>query len=539
MPKVLISDKLSQAAIAIFERRGIEVLFKPGLSPAELRGIIGPFDGLAVRSATKVTRELLDAAPNLKVVGRAGIGVDNVDVTSATARGVVVMNTPYGNAITTAEHAIAMMFALARQIPEASASTKAGKWEKNRFMGVELSAKTLGLIGCGNIGSIVADRAVGLKMKVVAFDPFLSEKRAVELGVEKVELDELLARADFVTLHTPLTEQTRNILGRQNLAKLKRGARVINCARGGLVDEAAGGPGLDAAEAALYEALQSGHLAGAALDVFAEEPATASPLFALENVVCTPHLGAATAEAQENVALQVADQMADYLLSGAVTNAINMPSVTAEEAPRLKPYMELARLLGGMAGQLTAAAEGAPQAIRVEYEGHVAELNRRPLTAAALAGVLGPLLGAVNMVNAPVVARERGIDVAETVVERRGDYASLLRITVVTAGQERCVAGTLVGEARPRLVEIKGIAVEADFAPHMLYVTNEDKPGFIGRFGMALANAGINIATFHLGRATSGGDAVCLVSLDGPLPEPVLAEVRRLPLVRQAVQLRF
>ncbi len=528
MPKVLISDKLSQAAIAIFERRGIEVLFKPGLSPAELRGIIGPFDGLAVRSATKVTRELLDAAPNLKVVGRAGIGVDNVDVTSATARGVVVMNTPYGNAITTAEHAIAMMFALARQIPEASASTKAGKWEKNRFMGVELSAKTLGLIGCGNIGSIVADRAVGLKMKVVAFDPFLSEKRAVELGVEKVELDELLARADFVTLHTPLTEQTRNILGRQNLAKLKRGARVINCARGGLVDEAA-----------LYEALQSGHLAGAALDVFEEEPATASPLFALENVVCTPHLGAATAEAQENVALQVADQMADYLLSGAVTNAINMPSVTAEEAPRLKPYMELARLLGGMAGQLTAAAEGAPQAIRVEYEGHVAELNRRPLTAAALAGVLGPLLGAVNMVNAPVVARERGIDVAETVVERRGDYASLLRITVVTAGQERSVAGTLVGEARPRLVEIKGIAVEADFAPHMLYVTNEDKPGFIGRFGMALANAGINIATFHLGRATSGGDAVCLVSLDGPLPEPVLAEVRRLPLVRQAVQLRF
>jgi D-3-phosphoglycerate dehydrogenase len=528
MPKVLISDKLSPASVEIFRRRGIEVDFRPGLSPAELRAIIAPYDGLAVRSATKVTRELMEAAPNLKVVGRAGIGVDNVDVTSATARGVVVMNTPYGNAITTAEHAIAMMFALARQLPEASASTKAGKWEKNRFMGVELFGKTLGLIGCGNIGSIVADRAVGLHMKVVAFDPFLSERRAVELGVEKVELNELLERADFVTLHAPLTEQTRNILSRENLAKLKKGARLINCARGGLVDEAA-----------LCDALKSGHLAGAALDVFETEPATDSPLFTLENVVCTPHLGAATAEAQENVALQVADQMADYLLTGAVSNAINMPSVTAEEAPRLKPYMELARLLGGMAGQLTQAQDGALKAIRVEYEGHVAELNRRPLTAAGLAGVLGPLLGAVNMVNAPVVAKERGIDVAETVHERSGDYASLLRVTVVTDRYQRSVAGTLVGEAKPRLVEIKGIAVEADFAADMLYVTNHDRPGFIGRFGMVLANAGINIATFHLGRAAPGGDAICLVSLDGPIPEPVLAEVRALPLVVQAVPLRF
>jgi D-3-phosphoglycerate dehydrogenase len=528
MPKVLISDKLSPAAVEIFRRRGVEVEFRPGLSPAELRAVIGPYDGLAVRSATKVTRELLDAAPNLKVVGRAGIGVDNVDVTSATARGVVVMNTPYGNAITTAEHAIALMFALARQIPEASASTKAGRWEKNRFMGVELSGKTLGLIGCGNIGSIVADRAIGLHMKVVAYDPFLSEKRALELGVEKVELNELLERADIVTLHTPLTEQTRNILGRENLAKLKKGARLINCARGGLVDEGA-----------LHEALRSGHLAGAALDVFETEPATDSPLFGLENVVCTPHLGAATAEAQENVALQIADQMADYLLSGAVSNAINMPSVTAEEAPRLKPYMELARELGAMAGQLTAARQGAIRAIRVEYEGHAAELNRRPLTAAALAGVLTPLMGAVNMVNAPVVAKERGIEVAETVHERSGDYATLLRLTVVTEEGEKAVAGTLVGTGRPRLVAIKGIPVEADFAPDMLYVTNQDRPGFIGRFGMVLANAGINIATFHLGRAREGGDAVCLVALDGPIPDPVLAEVRRLPLVVQAVALRF
>jgi D-3-phosphoglycerate dehydrogenase len=528
MPRVLISDKLSPAAIDIFRGRGVEVEFRPGLSPTELRAVIGPFDGLAVRSATKVTRELLDAAPNLKVVGRAGIGVDNVDVTSATARGVVVMNTPYGNAITTAEHAIAMMFALARQIPEASVSTKAGKWEKNRFMGVELFGKTLGLIGCGNIGSIVADRAVGLRMKVIAYDPFLSERRAVELGVEKVELAELLERADIVTLHTPLTDQTRNILDRGNLARMKRGARLINCARGGLVDEDA-----------LAEALRDGHLAGAALDVFEVEPAQASPLFGLENVVCTPHLGAATAEAQENVALQVADQMADYLLTGAVANAINMPSVTAEEAPRLKPYMELARRLGAMAGQLTSAQSGAIRAIRVEYEGHAAELNRRPLTAAALAGVLTPMMGAVNMVNAPVLAKERGIDVAETVHERRGDYATLLHLTVVTDDMERRVGGTLAGESRPRLVEIKGIPVEADFAPHMLYVTNQDRPGFIGRFGMVLANAGINIATFHLGRAAPGGDAICLVGLDAPIPDPVLAEVRGLPLVMRAVPLAF
>jgi len=528
MPKVLISDKLSPAAVQIFKDRGIEVDFKPGLKPAEIREIIGAYDGLAVRSATKVTRELIEAAPRLKVVGRAGIGVDNVDITSATARGVVVMNTPFGNAITTAEHAIAMMFALARQIPEASASTKAGKWEKNRFMGVELTGKTLGLIGCGNIGSIVADRANGLRMKAIAFDPFLSEKRAVELGVEKVELDALVARADIITLHAPLTEQTRNVLSRERIFAMKKGARLINCARGGLVDEAA-----------LYDALKSGHLAGAALDVFEVEPATDSPLFTLENVVCTPHLGAATAEAQENVALQVAEQMSDFLLTGAVSNAINMPSVTAEEAPRLKPYMELVRQLGSLAGQLTAAQGDEIKSIRVEYEGQVAELNRRPLTAAALAGVLTPISGAVNMVNAPVMAKDRGIEVGETILERSGDYVTLVRVTVVTTSQTRSVAGTLVGTGKPRLVEIKGIAVEADFAPHMLYVTNQDKPGFIGRFGMTLSEAGANIATFHLGRDKPGGNAICLVGLDGPLPEGVLAKVRALPLVVRAVPLAF
>ena len=528
MSKVLISDKLSPAAIDIFRARGIEVDLKPGLSPAELREIIGEYDGLAIRSATKVTKELLDAAPNLKVVGRAGIGVDNVDVKSATARGVVVMNTPYGNTITTAEHAIAMMFALARELPEASASTKAGKWEKNRFMGVELTGKTLGLIGCGNIGSIVADRAIGLRMKVVAFDPYLSEKRALELGVEKVELDALLSRADFITLHTPLTDATRNILSREALAKTRKNVRIINCARGGLIDEAA-----------LGEAIRSGHVAGAALDVFETEPATDSPLFGLEKIICTPHLGAATAEAQENVALQVAEQMSDFLLTGAVSNAINMASVSAEDAPRLKPYMELCRLLGAFAGQMTQAREGVIRRVVIEYEGLAASLNHRPLSAAALAGLLAPVMEGVNMVNAPVTARDRGIDVTETVHDRPSEYQTLVRVTVETDHLTRSVSGTLFAGSRPRIVEIKGIKVEADFGRHMLYVTNQDKPGFIGRFGAALSEAGINIATFHLGRAEAGGDAICLVTVDEPVSETVLATVRALPLVVQATTLSF
>jgi len=536
-PRVLISDKLSPAAVEVFRSRGVDVDLRPGLSPAELRACIGGYDGLAIRSATKVTQELLDAAPRLRVVGRAGIGVDNVDVKSATARGVVVMNTPNGNATTTAEHAIAMMFALARQIPEATASTRAGRWEKNRFLGVELTGKTLGLIGCGNIGAIVANRAVGLHMRVIAYDPYLTEVRAVALGVEKVELPDLLARADVITLHTPLTDATRNILSRDALAACKRGVRIINCARGGLVDEAA-----------LAEALASGHAAGAALDVFETEPATSSPLFAYENVVCTPHLGAATTEAQENVALQVADQMADFLLTGAVSNAVNMASLSAEEAPRLRPYMELCRLLGAFAGQMTAADQGALRSVAIEYEGQAAALNHRPLTAAAVAGLLGPLMEGVNMVNAPVIARERGMEVAETVHDRPSEYQTLVRLTVSsdregrsdgTSGLTRSVAGTLFGAAGPRLVEIKGIKVEADFGRHMLYVTNQDRPGFIGRFGAALSEAGINIATFHLGRAAAGGDAICLASVDTPVPEAVLHQVRALPMVVQATTLQF
>jgi len=343
-PRVLISDALSPAAVAIFKDRGVEVDFQPdlGKDKDKLAAIIGNYDGLAIRSATKVTDKIIAEAKNLKVVGRAGIGVDNVDIPAATGKGIIVMNTPFGNSITTAEHAIAMMFAIAREIPAADASTQAGKWEKNRFMGVEITGKVLGLIGCGNIGSIVADRALGLKMRVLAYDPFLSPERAIDLGVEKVELDDLLAKADFITLHVPMTAQTKNILSAENIAKTKKGVRIINCARGELVDEAA-----------MRAALESGHVAGGAFDVFSEEPATSNPLFGLPNVVCTPHLGASTSEAQENVALQVAEQMSDYLTRGAISNAINFPSITAEEAPKLKPFIALAhsRIIVGAVGK--------------------------------------------------------------------------------------------------------------------------------------------------------------------------------------------
>ncbi len=525
MPKVLISDKMDPKAAQIFRERGVEVDEITGKTPEELIAIIGDYDGLAIRSSTRVTKAILDAATNLKVVGRAGIGVDNVDIPAASAAGVVVMNTPFGNSITTAEHAIALMFALARQLPEADASTQAGKWEKNRFMGVELTGKTLGLIGAGNIGSIVADRAQGLKMKVVAFDPFLSPERAIEIGVEKVELDQLLARADFITLHTPLTDQTRNILSAENLAKTKKGVRIINCARGGLIDEAA-----------LKAALDSGHVAGAALDVFVSEPAKESPLFGTPNFVSTPHLGASTSEAQVNVAIQVAEQMADFLVSGGVTNALNMPSLSAEEAPRLKPYMALAEKLGSLVGQLTT---GAIARVSVHSEGAAAELNQKPIVGAVLAGFLRVQSDTVNMVNAPFLAKERGIEVREVRNDREGDYHTLIRVSLKTDAGERSVAGTLFGNAQPRLVELFGIKVEADLAGHMLYVVNEDAPGFIGRIGTTLGEAGVNIGTFHLGRRDTGGEAVVLLSVDEAVTPELVAKVRALPGVKTAMPLKF
>ncbi|MEO6579979.1 MAG: phosphoglycerate dehydrogenase [Sphingomicrobium sp.] len=525
MTKVLISDSMDPRAAAIFRERGIAVDEITGQTPDELAAIIGDYDGLAIRSSTKVTAKLLSGADRLKVVGRAGIGVDNVDIPAATERGVVVMNTPFGNSITTAEHAIALIFALARQLPEADASTQAGKWEKNRFMGVEVTGKTLGLVGAGNIGSIVAARALGLKMRVVAFDPFLTPERAVELGVEKAELDELLKRADFITLHTPLTDQTRNILSRENIAKAKRGVRIVNCARGGLIDEEA-----------LKEALDSGHVGGAALDVFATEPAKDSPLFGTPNFISTPHLGASTSEAQVNVAIQVAEQMSDFLLLGGVTNAINMPSLTAEEAPRLKPYMALAEKLGKLVGQIIG---NDVEAIAIEVEGAAASLNQKPITGAVLAGLMGTYSQTVNMVNAPFLAKQRGLDVREIRHDREGDYHTLLAVTATTSAGERRVAGTLFGNSGPRLVEMFGVEVEAELDGAMLYIVNTDAPGFIGKLGTALGEAGINIATFNLGRREAQGEAVALIAIDGDVPAEVVRKLCALDGVRQVVPLRF
>ena len=525
MARVLISDAMSEMALETFQAWGVDADYEPELSPEELRARIDGYDGLAVRSATRVTAEFLAAGKSLKVVGRAGIGVDNIDVAAATQRGVVVMNTPGGNAITTAEHALALLLSLARKIPAANSSTQSGKWEKSRFMGTELTGKTLGVVGCGNIGAIVADRALGLRMHVIAYDPYLSPERAADLGVEKVDFDALLRRSDAITLHVPLTDQTRGMIDARALAKMRAGALLVNCARGGLV-----------VEADLKAALDSGHLAGAALDVLSEEPARQNPLFGSEKLVATPHLGASTSEAQAKVAVQIAQQMSEFLLTGAVNNAVNMPSLSAEEVKKLKPYMTLAEELGSFAGQLTRTGL---KRITVEYEGLVAELNTRPLTQAALAGLLAPILDSVNMVNAPVIARERNIDVAEVKHQRDCDYQTLIRLTVTSETQTRDVAGTLFGGDKPRIVEIKGIAVEAEVAPHMLYITNEDKPGLIGALGTTLGDAGLNIATFHLGRARPGGEALALIELDQAIPPDVLAKVRNLPHIRQATPLKF
>ncbi len=526
-PRVLVSDALSETAVQIFRDRGVAVDFLPdlGKDKDKLLEAIPAYDGLAIRSATKVTEKLIAAATNLKVVGRAGIGVDNVDIPAASRRGIIVMNTPFGNSITTAEHAIALMFAVARQLPEADASTRAGKWEKNRFMGVEITGKTLGVIGCGNIGSIVAMRAIGLKMHVVGFDPFLSEERAMELGIEKVELDELFARADFITLHTPLTEKTRGLVNAAAFEKMKTGVRIINCARGGLV-----------VEKDLVAALKSGKVAGAGIDVFEVEPATENELFHLPNVVCTPHLGASTTEAQENVALQVAEQMSDYLVKGAVSNAINMPSITADEAPRLKPFVKLADVLGAFVGQAT---ESPIKEVEILYDGATAQMNTKALTSAALAGLIRAQVSDVNMVSAPVMAKERGILLSEVKRDKSGVFDGYIKLTVTTANQTRSIAGTVFSDGKPRFIQIKGINLDAEVGRHMVYTTNNDVPGIIGILGTTFGNAGVNIANFQLGRDRPGGNAIALLYVDEAVDEAVLDKVRAFPQVLSAKSLVF
>jgi D-3-phosphoglycerate dehydrogenase len=523
--KVLISDKMNPRAAEIFKEKGVEVDVITGQTPEELEAIIGEYDGLAVRSSTKVTPEILAAAKNLKVIGRAGIGVDNIDVKTATNSGVIVMNTPFGNSITTAEHAIAMMFALARQIPQANESTHAGKWEKSKFMGVELTGKTLGVIGCGNIGSIAATRGLGLKMNVIAFDPFLTVERAIEIGVEKVELDDLFGRADFITIHVPKNEHTAGLINTDSIAKMKDGVRIINCARGGII-----------IEADLKVALESGKVAGAALDVFEIEPAKDNALFGMDNVVCTPHLGASTTEAQVNVAIQVAEQMADYLTQGAVTNALNTPSISAEDAPRLKPYIALGEQLGSFSGQITGHAI---EEIKINYEGTVTDLNTDPITSALICSLLGAQMDSVNMVNAMNIAEARGIKISQSYSDTGKNWRSMIDVYIKTDDRARNVTGTLFTGKEPRIVNIEGVPIEAAITDHMLFIRNDDTPGLVGSVGSILGNAGINIANFHLGRKDGEDEAICLVSLDAPLNDHVFAEIEALPQVTKAKRLDF
>ena len=514
MPKVLIADKMSKKAEKTFSEKGLDVDVKTGLEKDELLSIIGKYDGVVVRSSTKITEKVLKQAENLKIVGRAGIGVDNIDVDSATANGVVVMNTPFGNAITTAEHAIALMLGLMRNLPQANASTHDGKWEKSKYMGQEVTGKVLGIIGCGNIGSIVADRAKGLRMRVISYDPFLTPERANILGIKKVELDELLLQADIISLHVPMTEQTKNILNKKTLGKCKKGVRIINCARGGLIDEKA-----------LIDAIEDGIVDGAAIDVYEVEPAKESILFGNDKIICTPHLGASTLEAQENVAIQIAEQMSDYLIEGAVTNALNMPSISADEAPILGPFVKLSEQLGLFAGQLMLSNFNK---IEIEYVGTISDFNCAPITAAAVSGILKPSLSDINMVSAPSIAREKGITISEVKKDESSAYESYIKVTLGTKKDSFSIGGTVFSDGNPRIVQINGINLEAELNRNMLYVTNKDLPGLIGHLGSILGDEGINIASFNLGRNAPLKDAMALIGVDSEINSNVMKNVKKL-----------
>ena len=525
MSEVLISDKISETALEVFKKNNVSVDYKPGIEHSDLINIISKYQGLAIRSATKVTSDLLEKASNLKVIGRAGIGTDNIDKTLATQKGIIVMNTPFGNAVTTAEHTIAMIMSLVRFIPLADQSTRQGKWEKSKFNGIEVTNKTLGLIGCGNIGSIVAARAIGLKMKVIAYDPFLNSKKAEEIGVEKVDLDKILNKSDIISLHTPLTEETKNIISADAINKMKKGVRIVNCARGGLVDEHACRAGLD-----------SGHIAGAAFDVFTEEPAINNILFDAPNFIATPHLGASTKEAQENVAIQIAEQISDYLKSGAVINALNYPNLSSEDARTLKPYLNLSYLLGSFLGQVTVDEI---REIKLELEGKASSLNTEPILANLIAGVLEQTSESVNAVNSREVALNRGINFSTTKHERRCDYETLLTITLKHEFGTRSISGTLIGGYMPRIVNIQGIPIESDFPKHALYLRNYDKPGFIGDLGNTLGKKGVNIASFHLGRREKGGEAIALIETDEKISDGILKDVKNLQQVLRVNSVNF
>ncbi|OGP73179.1 MAG: phosphoglycerate dehydrogenase [Deltaproteobacteria bacterium RBG_16_49_23] len=515
--KVLVSDPLSQKGLEILEQaKGVKIDLKPGLTPEELKKIIAEYDAIIIRSETKLKADIIEAGNRLKVIGRAGIGLDNIDLPAATKKGIVVMNTPQENAIAAAEHTIAMMFSISRKVPQAAASIKTGKWEKKKFMGVELYNKTLGLVGIGVIGTIVADRARGLKMKVIGYDPYLSPEAAEKKGVELVSFDELLGRSDFISVHTPLTDETRNLIDQNALAKTKKGVILINCARGGIINEKD-----------LYEAIRAGKVAGAALDVFEKEPAIGNPLLELEEVIGTPHLGASTEEAQENVAIAISRQIVDYLVHGEARNAVNMPAVSPDILPFLRPYLRLGEKLGSFLGQIS---NYAIEEVLIEYHGEIVEYGTKAITTSVLKGLLTPFVGeTVNFVNAPIMAKERGIRVTESISEISEDFASLIALTVRSKMEQNYIAGTLFGRKELRIVKLNDFFIEALPEGYILLVNNYDRAGVIGNIGMALGSRNINIATMQFGRDRMGGMAMSLLHLDSPLPAGMLGEILRLP----------
>ncbi len=514
--KVLVSDNISPNCVEILKNAGLEVDVKVGLKAEELKACIGDYHGLVIRSATKVTAEIIDAARNLKVIGRAGSGLDNVDKAAATKKGIVVMNTPGGNTITTAEHTIAHIVSLARKIPQATMSMKTGKWDKKKFMGVELFNKTLGIIGIGNIGSQVAKRMQAFAMNVIAYDPFLSGDQAKTMGIEKVDLEEVFKRSDFITIHTPLTPETKNLINKDTIKLMKQGVRIINCARGGIINEKD-----------LYDAIVEGQVAGAALDVFEKEPPENNPLLTLDNVICTPHLGASTKEAQENVAIAVAEQIVDYLVNGTIRNAINFPSIPADQVSKLQPYINLAEKLGGFAAQIF---EGGATEITIEYQGDASKINTAPVTIAAIKGFLTPILEeTVNFVNAPIIAKERGIEVKELKTSDEGDYQSMIALRLRAKDKESYVAGALISKKDPRIVCIDKFKVEIVPEGELLFMYNNDKPGVIGNIGTLLGKNKINIARMHFGRETPGGTAISVVSIDTHASQKIMNEIKKLP----------
>ncbi|MBI3805017.1 MAG: phosphoglycerate dehydrogenase [Nitrospirae bacterium] len=515
--KVLISDSLSERGVEILKKAGLAVDVKTKLTPAQLIEEIPNYDALIIRSGTKVTKEVIGAAKNLKVIGRAGSGLDNVDLPAATKRGIVVMNTPGGNTVTTAEHTFSLLMSMARQTPQANASVKSGKWEKNKFMGIELFNKTIGIIGIGQIGSYVAKLAQGANMTVIAYDAFLSPENARKLGVEVVDLDTLFSRADIITIHAPLTTETKYMINAAAIQKMKQGVRIINCARGGIVNETD-----------LYEALKSGRVGAAAFDVFEKEPVDPSnPLLTLENFICTPHLGAATNEAQENVAWAIAEQVVDFLVRNVVRYAVNLPSISADLLPKVQPYVELAEKMGAFLGQ---TAEGGIEKVTIEYHGEAADLQTSPITLAAVKGLLAPILEeTVNYVNAPSIAKERGIEVNEAKSSDAGNFASLVTIRVKAGTQTKAVSGTIFNKKEPRFIEIDSMSLEVIPEGDMLYLFNEDKPGVIGGIGQLLAKNQINISRMQLGREKPGGKAISVVGIDGVVSPQVLQEIKALP----------